>query len=90
MNVTLSPEHAAFVAEYAALTGYTPEEFANMFLADYLKSLEDSSPFDSSLPETIGAMYFKDRESAKRVQAWLIERLSEKVHINGNQDVDQQ
>jgi hypothetical protein len=83
MNITLTPEHAAFIAKYAALTGYTQEEFASLFLADYLKSLEDtSSVFDSSLPETIGAMYFRDRESAERVQAWLIERVSKKVHLN--------
>jgi hypothetical protein len=93
MNITLSPEHAAFIAKYAELTGYTQEEFANMFLADYLKTLEDTGPFDNSLQETIGSMMFKDQESAERVQGWLLERVrkdyplnSIKTRINSNPD----
>jgi hypothetical protein len=81
MNITLTPENLAFIAKYAALTGYTPEEFASMCLADHLKQFE-SFVDESFLQETIGAMYFKDRESAERVQAWLIERVSKKVHLN--------
>jgi hypothetical protein len=81
MNVTLSPEHAKFVATYAALTGYTQEEFASLFLADYLKSLEDS-PIDSCLQDTIGSLMFKDRVTAERIQAWLLERVSKDYPLN--------
>jgi hypothetical protein len=82
MNITLSPEHSAFIAKYAALTGYTPEEFASWLLADDLKQFEDPSPVDSSLQETIGSMYFKDKESAERVQAWLLERVGKHHPLN--------
>jgi hypothetical protein len=61
MNITLLPEHTAFVARYAALIGYTPEEFASMCLADYLQMFENTD--GSFLRETIGAMSFKDKES---------------------------
>jgi hypothetical protein len=82
MNITLSPEHAAFIATYAALTGYTQEEFASWFLADYLKQFVEHFGDESFLQETIGAMYFKDKESAERVQAWLIARVSRTFHLN--------
>jgi hypothetical protein len=84
MNIKLSPEHAALIAKYAALTGYTQEEFASMFLADYFKQFDygDDCGDESFLQETIGAMYFKDRESAERVQAWLLERVSRNFHLN--------
>jgi hypothetical protein len=80
MNVTLSPEDARFIARYAKLTGYTQEEFASMCLADHLKMFENSD--GSFLRETIGALYFKDRKSAERVQAWLLERVSKRYHLN--------
>src|SRR6202030_555127 len=80
MNIKFSRKNLAFIAKYAALTGYTREEFASLFLADYFKMFENCD--DSFLQETIGAMYFKDRESAERVQAWLIERVSKHVHLN--------
>jgi hypothetical protein len=78
MNVTLSPEHAKFIAEYAALTGFTPEEFASWILADYLQQTSNAG----FVQDTIGAMYFKDKESAERVQSWLLERVSKKYHLN--------
>jgi hypothetical protein len=78
MNVTLSREHAAFIAKYVALTGYTQEEFASWLLADYLRQSSDTS----FVEQTIGAMTFKDRKSAERVQAWLIEGVSKDVHLN--------
>jgi len=81
MNISLSPKNTAFIAKYAALTGYTQEEFASMFLADYLGSIGDG-PSDSGLQETIGSMYFKDKESAARVQAWLIKRVSKRHSLN--------
>jgi hypothetical protein len=81
MNVTLTPENLVFIAKYAALTGYTQEEFTSLFLADYLKMFEDALD-ESFLQETIGAMYFKNRESAERVQAWLLERVSKNYHLN--------
>jgi hypothetical protein len=82
MNITLSPEHAAFIAKYAPLTGFTPEEFASWFLADYLQQFEGRFSHPSSVEETIGSMNFRDRESAERVQAWLLERVSKRYHIN--------
>src|ERR1700730_647447 len=78
MNITVSPEHAAFIAKCAALTGYTQEEFASLLLADYLQQSSD----ESFVQETIGSMYFKNRESAERVQAWLLERVSKEYHLN--------
>jgi hypothetical protein len=81
MNITLSPEHATFVTKYAALTGYSPEEFASLFLADYFKQF-DCFGDEGFLQETIGGMKFKDRESAERVQAWLIARVSRDVPLN--------
>lgn len=81
MNITLSPENAAFIAKYAALTGFTQEEFASLFFADYFKMFDNCGD-DSFLQETIGSMYFKDRKSAERVQAWLIARVSRDVHLN--------
>jgi hypothetical protein len=80
MNVTFSRKNLAFIAKYAALTGYTREEFASLFLADYFKMFENTD--GSFLQETIGSMYFKDRESAERVQAWLIERVSKYCYLN--------
>lgn len=82
MNITLSPENSAFIAKYAPLTGFTPEELANWFLADYLQQFEGRFSHPSSIEETIGSMYFKDRESAERVQAWLLERVSKRYHLN--------
>jgi hypothetical protein len=85
MNITLSPENAAFIAKYAALTGYTQEEFASLFFADYFKMFDNCGD-DSFLQETIGSMYFKDRESAERVQAWLLQQVSERgAHLNSIQ-----
>jgi hypothetical protein len=51
-------------------------------LADYLQQFEGRFSHDSSLNETIGSMYFKDKESAERVQAWLLERVSKRHHLN--------
>jgi hypothetical protein len=75
MNIALSPENLAFITRYAALTGYTPEEFASWLLADYLNQVEEDDPYDTFVRDTIGSMYFKDRESAERVQSWLLEEL---------------
>ena len=93
MNIILSPKHAAFIAKYAALTGYTQEGFASFFMSEYLQMFEKGHDDGSFLQETIGAMYFKDRESAERVQAWLLERVSKgyplnsiKTRINTNPD----
>jgi hypothetical protein len=61
MDITLKRKNLAFIAKYAALTGYTPEEFASWCLADYLKMFENTD--GSFLQETIGSMYFKDREA---------------------------
>jgi len=80
VNITLTPENAAIVAKYAPLTGYTAEELVNWFLDDYFQSLEN--PSSGSAEDTIGSMYFKDKESAERVQAWLIERVSKNFHLN--------
>jgi hypothetical protein len=80
ITVELSPDHAKFIAEYAALTGYTQEEFASWFLADYFKGFGNCT--DQDVSETIGSMYFKDRESANRVQAWLLERVSRRHPLN--------
>jgi hypothetical protein len=82
ITVELSPEHAKFIAEYAKLTGYTQEEFASFFMSEYLRMFEEGHDEGSFLQETIGAMYFKDRESAKRVQAWLLERVSKRYPLN--------
>jgi hypothetical protein len=84
MNTTLSLENAAFIEKYAALTGYTQEEFTSLLLADYFKQF-DCFGDESFLQETIGTMKFKDRESAERVQAWLIARVSRDVHLNSIQ-----
>jgi hypothetical protein len=81
MNITLTPENAAFIAKYAALTDYTQEEFASLFFADYLKQF-DCFGDESFMQETVGGMKFKDRESAERVQAWLLARVSRDVHLN--------
>jgi hypothetical protein len=75
MNITLSPEHAAYITKYAALTGYTQEEFVSWLLADYLNQFKEDDPHDTFFRDTIGSMYFKDRESAERVQSWLLEEL---------------
>ena len=80
MDITLKRKNLAFIAKYAALTGYTPEEFASWCLADYLKMFENTD--GSFLQETIGSVYFKDRESAERVQAWLIERVGKHCYLN--------
>jgi hypothetical protein len=53
-----------------------------MFLADHLHQFEGSFCHDSSLQEAMGSMYFKDRKSAERVQAWLLERVSKRHHLN--------
>ncbi len=82
MNITLTPENAAFIAKYAPLTGVTPEELANWLLADYLQQFDGRFSHPSSVEETIGSMYFKDRESAERVQAWLLERVSKRYRLN--------
>jgi hypothetical protein len=68
-TVTLTDENAAIVAQYAELTGFTQEELTNRFLADYFAVFDDED--ESFINETIGSMYFKDRKSAERVQAWL-------------------
>jgi hypothetical protein len=82
ITVTLSPKHAKFIAKYAALTGYTKEEFTSLFLADYFKQFDNFGD-ESFLRESIGAMKFKDRGSAERVQAWLLEGVSNRgYHLN--------
>jgi hypothetical protein len=81
ITVTLSPKHAKFITKYAALTGYTKEEFTSLFLADYFKQFDNFGD-ESFLRESIGAMKFKDRGSAERVQAWLIEWVSNRATIS--------
>jgi hypothetical protein len=80
MNIALTPEHAAFIAKYAALTGYTPEELTNWFLADCFQGLANGG-----FEEAIGSMSFKDKESAERVQAWMIQLVGERHHLNSIQ-----
>jgi hypothetical protein len=82
MNITLSPENAAFIAKYAPLTGFDPEKLANRFLGDYLQQFEGKFSHPSSVEEAIGSMRFADKESAERVQAWLLERVSKRYHLN--------
>jgi hypothetical protein len=50
-------------------------------LADYFKQFDNFGD-ESFLQETIGAIKFKDRESAERVQAWLLEGVSKHHHLN--------
>jgi hypothetical protein len=78
MNIELTHKNASNVDKYTALTGFTREELTNWFLADYFKMFDDQS----SVTETIGSMLFKDKVSAERVQAWLIERVSKKHDLN--------
>ena len=42
MNIAFSRKNLAFITKYAALTGYTPEEFDSLFLADYFKMFENT------------------------------------------------
>lgn len=78
MTVTLSPKNARIIATYAPLTGYTQEELTNLLLADYLGAQISSR----GMEETIGCMSFKDKESAERVQAWLLKLVGRRYYIN--------
>jgi len=79
MKIELTPENAAIVDKYAPLTGFSREELANWFLADYFGMFDE----ESYLTETIGSMLLKDKASAERVQAWLIEQVSKDCDPNG-------
>jgi hypothetical protein len=70
----LTSENASLVAHYARLTGLTRDAVVNWFLTDYFKEFEA----DGHLEETIRSMPLRGKESAERVQTWLIERLSKR------------
>jgi len=41
MKTELTPENAAIITKYTQLTGFTKEELANWFLADYFQTFDD-------------------------------------------------
>jgi hypothetical protein len=70
MNITLSPENAALVDKWAHLAGSTPSEFLNEVLKDDLNNFEDE--YSGYAKDWLGSRYYKDRQSAERVVAWII------------------
>jgi hypothetical protein len=56
MKIELTPENGSIVDKYTTLTGFTREELANWFLADYFGMFEQ----ECFLEETIGCMRFNE------------------------------
>jgi hypothetical protein len=64
MNITLTPENSARLAEHCELIGWTPDELANHLLADSLDRFADAG--SGILEPFLGSIDYPDRETAER------------------------
>ena len=64
MNITLTPENSARLAEHCELIGWTPDELANHLLADSLDWFADTR--SGILERFLGSIDYPDRETAER------------------------
>jgi hypothetical protein len=79
MNLVLTPENAAALTKYAALTGCTPAEFLNRYLSDNMVALFEN-PRSGDLEAHLGNLEYRTRADAERVVAWMEQRVSERLH----------
>ena len=80
--VTLTPENAAAVAQYAELSGRTPGEFLAELLNSQIENFAD--PKTGSIDDHLANLHYPTRASAERVLAWLENRIQENARTFGH------
>jgi hypothetical protein len=69
MQIELTPENAARIAEYAQLTGWTAHELVNHLLDETMAWWDD--PKSGSLEGFLGSIYYHDLASVERALAHI-------------------
>jgi hypothetical protein len=77
MKIELTPENSATLTKYAELTGHTPAEFLNRYLADNMVALFENER-SGELESHLGNLEYHTRADAERVVAWMGKRISER------------